>query len=45
MDNVHWNSIRLEGCVPDELMRELTEKSYHMVLGRLSKKVQKEICQ
>lgn len=43
MNKIHWNSIRLEGCVPDELMKELTEKSYYLVLGGLSKKAQKEI--
>ena len=39
----HWNSIRLEGSVPAELIRELAEKSYRLVLHGLSKKKQKEI--
>ena len=43
MNKEHWNSIRLEGSVPAELIRELAEKSYRLVLHGLSKKKQKEI--
>ncbi|MCI8922221.1 MAG: MmcQ/YjbR family DNA-binding protein [Acutalibacter sp.] len=43
MNKDHWNSIRLEGSVPEELVRELAEKSYRLVLHGLSKKKQKEI--
>lgn len=43
MNKVHWNSIRADGNVPDNLMRELLDKSYKLVLGGLSKKKQKEI--
>lgn len=43
MNKVHWNSIRADGNVPDNLMREMLDKSYKLVLGGLSKKKQKEI--
>ena len=43
MNKEHWNSICLDGNIPDELMRDLTKKSYNLVLGGLSKKLQKEI--
>lgn len=43
MNKVHWNSINPDGNVPDELMRELLDKSYDLVLHGLSKKLQKEI--
>ena len=39
----HWSSIRLEGSVPDHLVRELMETSYRLVLAGLSKKKQREI--
>lgn len=39
----HWSSIRLEGSVPDYLVRELMETSYRLVLAGLSKKKQREI--
>lgn len=29
-NEVHWNSINLEGTVPDDLMKEITEKSYNI---------------
>ena len=45
MNKEHWNSIRLEGAVPEELVRELIGKSYRLVLGGLSKKKQKEIAE
>ena len=43
MNKVHWNSIKAEGNVPDELLKELLEKSYRLVLGGFSKKRQKEL--
>ncbi len=39
----HWSSIRLEGAVPDSLVRELIETSYRLVLSGLSKKKQREL--
>ena len=45
MNKVHWNSIYLDGNVPDDLMKELVEKSYNLVLSGLSKKKQNEIIQ
>lgn len=45
MNKEHWNSIQLEGAVPEELVRELIGKSYRLVLGGLSKKKQKEIAE
>lgn len=43
MNKVHWNSVRAEGAVPDELLKEMLEKSYQLVLGGFSKKKQKEL--
>ena len=39
----HWNSIRADGEVPDDLVRELLDKSRALVLAGFSKKKQKEI--
>lgn len=38
-----WNSIRPDGEVPDELMKTMLDKSYHLVLGGFSKKKQAEL--
>ena len=43
MNKVHWNSIKAEGNVPDELLKEMLEQSYRLVLGGFSKKRQKEL--
>lgn len=43
MNKVHWNSINPDGAVPNELMREMLDKSYSLVLHGLTKKLQKEI--
>lgn len=39
----HWNSINPDGAVPDELLKEMLDKSYNLVLHGLTKKLQKEI--
>lgn len=43
MNKVHWNSIQPDGAVPDELLKELLEKSYDLVLHTFSKKKQAEL--
>lgn len=43
MNKVHWNSINPDGEVPDDLLKDLLEKSYQLVLSGFSKKKQEEI--
>lgn len=43
MNKVHWNSIKVDGAVPDDLLKEMLDKSYHIVLEGFSKKKQKEL--
>lgn len=43
MNKMHWNSIKPDGEVPDDLLKDLLDKSYQLVLGGLSKKKQREI--
>ncbi len=43
MNKQHWNSIKPDGEVPDDLMKDLLDKSYELVLGSFSKKRQREI--
>lgn len=40
MNKTHWNSVRADGAVPDDLLKEMLEKSYQLVLMKLSKKQQ-----
>lgn len=39
----HWNSIRADGAVPDDLVRELLDKSRLLVLAGFSRVKQREI--
>ena len=42
-NKVHWNSIKPDGKVPDDLLKELVDKSYNLILKGFSKKRQQEI--
>lgn len=39
----HWNSVKPDGAVPDELLKDMLDKSYRLVLKGFSKKRQREI--
>ncbi len=43
MNKIHWNSIVIEGNVPDDVVKNMLDKSYSLILSGLSKKVQNEI--
>lgn len=45
MNKLHWNSVKVDGVVPDELLKDLLEKSYQLILGGFSRKKQKEIAE
>lgn len=43
MNKEHWNSLYLEGGAPDEVVRQMADQSYSLILSSFSKKAQKEI--
>ncbi len=43
MNKTHWNSVKADGAVPDDILRDLLDKACQIVLGSLSRKKQKEI--
>lgn len=43
MNKTHWNSILPDGEVPDDLLKDMLDKSYDLVLKSFSKKRQAEI--
>lgn len=43
MNKQHWNSVKAEGNVSDELLKDMLDKAYSIVLSGFSKKKQKEI--
>ena len=38
MNKTHWNSVKPDGAVPDDILRDMLDKSYALVLGGFSKK-------
>lgn len=43
MNKKHWNGIRLNGNLPDDMVRDMVEDSYDLVLAGLSKKQQEQL--
>ena len=39
----HWNTITLDGSVSDQLVRDMIEDSYDLVVSALPKRVQKQL--
>lgn len=43
MNKIHWNSVDPDGSVPDDVLKDMLDKSYNLVLNSFSKKKQNEI--
>jgi len=43
MNKDHWNSVYVDAGVPDDVLKDMADKSYELILGGFSKKVQQEI--
>jgi len=43
MNKDHWNSVYVSGNVPDNLLRDMADESYDLILSGFSKKIQNEI--
>jgi predicted DNA-binding protein (MmcQ/YjbR family) len=39
----HWNTITLDGSLPDHLVRDLIEDSYDLVVGALPKRIREQL--
>ena len=39
----HWNTIVLDGSLPDQLVRDLVEDSYDLVVGALPKRTREQL--
>lgn len=42
-DKKNWNSIYLDGAVPDEVLKDMCDRSYQLVFSKLTKKAQRDI--
>ncbi len=43
LDKRHWNTIVLDGSLPDQLVRDLIEDSYDLIVSALPKRVREEL--
>lgn len=43
MNKLHWNSIKADGNISDDVVKELLDKSYNEILNKLTKKKRAEI--
>lgn len=43
MNKIHWNPVKADGEVPDDILKDMLDKSYQLVLSSFSRKKQKEI--
>lgn len=43
MNKKHWNSVYMDGDVPDDVLKDMIDISYELVFNSLSKRLQKEI--
>jgi len=39
----HWNTIRLDGSVPDQLVRDMIEDSYDLVVSAFPRRVREQL--
>lgn len=43
MNKRHWNTVVLDGSLPDGLVREMVDRSYELVKAKLPRKVREEL--
>ncbi len=43
MNKTHWNGVRLDGALPDGMVRDMVEDSYDLVVSTLNRKQQEQL--
>ena len=43
MNKTHWNGVRLDGALPDAMVRDMVEDSYDLVVATLSRRQQDQL--
>ncbi|WP_024819414.1 MmcQ/YjbR family DNA-binding protein [Arthrobacter sp. 31Y] len=43
MNKTHWNGVRLDGALTDDMIRDMVEDSYDLVVATLSRKQQEQL--
>ncbi|SMO63787.1 MmcQ/YjbR family DNA-binding protein [Gracilimonas mengyeensis] len=44
MNKKHWNTVSMQGNLPDDLIKELIKHSYELVVAKLPKKEREKLC-
>ena len=39
----HWNTVALDGCLPEQLLRDIVEDSYDLVVSALPKRMRDDL--
>lgn len=45
MSKKHWNTVEMKGKITNALIQEWTLDSYHLVISKMTKKMQKELAE
>lgn len=43
LNKTHWNGVRLDGSLPDSMVRDMVEDSYDLVVATLSRRQQEQL--
>ena len=43
MNKTHWNGVRLDGSLPDDMIRDMVEDSYDLVVASLNRKQREQL--
>lgn len=43
MNKVHWNTIEIDGSIPDDVIKNLIDESYDLVVMKLTKQEQQKL--
>jgi hypothetical protein len=43
MNKTHWNGVRLDGSLPDDMVRDMVEDSYDLVVATLTRKQREQL--
>lgn len=42
MNKQHWNTVEIDGSIPDKVIKQLIDESYRLIVEKLSKKKRNE---
>ena len=43
MNKQHWNTVQVDGSISDEMLKQLVDESYWLIVEKLPKKIREEL--